>query len=136
PPAPPGVEPRDSRHPDRVGSVFENALDVAVKSISLEAQRIDEKIRPAVVVVVGEVDTHAGIGAAVIVVADSRGEPHLCKTACTQIVEQLLLSGIVGHRDIHLAVAVVVADRNTKPLARGRAPSASGGRVFEGAVTA
>jgi len=59
---------------------------VLVEGIALIGKIGDDEIGPAIVIVVGEIDTHAGVGAAVAINGDFGEEAHFFEGAVALVV--------------------------------------------------
>src|ERR1700730_10432616 len=90
---------------------------VVIKGVFLVGKVGDDKIGQAVVIVVLKVHSHARVGLAVGVNCDLCSQAHLFKCAITFITIEKLKHRVIGYHNVDLAVAVVVCDRNTEPLA-------------------
>src|SRR5258706_8328457 len=96
-----------------IGDVFEAALGVAEKRVFLDSESVDENIRPAVIVVVGKVDAHAGESFAIIVVGDAQAYRFFRERAIPLVTKQLLGKRIVGDDNIRPSIAIVILKCDT-----------------------
>ena len=73
----------------RIGGTVNPHLRLGIESDgwAKSIQGVDEKIGPAVVIVVVEVDAHAAEGMAIVVIGDVGFEAHLGEAASPQVVE-------------------------------------------------
>ena len=108
---------------------------VAVEAGGLAVEVGDHEVEEAVVVVVAEVGPHAGLRAAVAAVAHPRQQGHVGEGAVAVVAVEEVGGLVVGHEDVHVAVAVVVGGGEAHPLARGIEDPGRGGDVGKGAVT-
>src|SRR4029077_19476186 len=90
---------------------------VLIESVALVGEIGDDQVGPAVIVVIGEVDAHAGISAAVAVDGYLRRQTHFFKRAITLVVVEELDHGVVGDKEIDVAIAIVVRQRNAESFA-------------------
>src|SRR5262249_14082808 len=116
--APAGAQQSHLRDAGAVSVVVEGAIAVvAIERILLHGEVRDDQVRKTVVVVVLEVDTHAGISLPFTVYRDLRGETDLAELVSVVPVEELE-HGVVRDRQIYLAVTVEVRKSNPEPLRR------------------
>ena len=102
-----------------VGSIAEAPVPVvAEQPVALVRQIGDEHIGPAVVVVIAEVDTHAGERLPILVQRDAREQPLFGEGALASVVEQEAREGVVGHVDVDPAIVIVIGEGDAETLAR------------------
>src|SRR5581483_9628404 len=70
-----------------------------------------------VIVVVAEVDAHAGERLAILVVADAGQQAHFAESAVAEITVQKALHGVIGDKDVCETVSIVVCKGNSQALA-------------------
>src|SRR6267378_6923327 len=97
--APSGVQHGGARHAGAEAGVGETGVAIVlVESVALVGEIRDDQVRPSVIVVVGEVNAHAGVGAAVAVDRDLGGQPHLLKSSVAFVVIEKFEHGIVSYK--------------------------------------
>src|SRR3984893_13598338 len=98
-----------------VAGIGEGAVSfVLVKGVALIRQVSYHEIRPTVIIEVGEIHTHAGIGTPVYINRDFGVETDIFKSAIPFIAIEELRHGIVGDKKIDMAIAIIVRNRHTK----------------------
>jgi hypothetical protein len=90
---------------------------VLIESKLLVGQIRDDKIGKAVIVVVSEVNAHAGIGISAIVNRNFGGESDFLERAVAFVVLEELWHGVVGDENVNVPVAIVISDGNAQALA-------------------
>src|ERR1700676_2015737 len=90
---------------------------IFIESVTLVGEVGDQQIGPAVVVVVGKVHAHAGVGPAVAIDSNLREQACLLEGAVTFIVIEKFDHGIVGYEDVDFAVVVIIAESDSQALA-------------------
>ena len=89
-----------------------------VERVSLVGQVGHHDIRPAIVVVVGEVDAHAGIGLPFGVHRNARLQADLLEGSIRLLVEEKLRHRVVGDVEVDASVAVVVRNGDAESFGR------------------
>src|SRR6202022_476937 len=116
--APAGVKHGDAAQTRTEAGVGETSVaTVLVQGVALVSQVGDKEVGPAIIIIVGEIDAHAGEGATVAIDGDLRHEADFFKGAVALIVIEELDHGVVGDEKVDLSVAVVIGDRDTQALA-------------------
>ena len=116
--APAGVEEGDASDAADVAVVGEAAVAVVfVEGIFLVGEVGDDHVGEAVVVVVLEVDAHAGEGSSVTVDGHLGGEADLFEGAVALVAVEVFEHGVVGDGDVDFAVAVEVGDGDAEAFA-------------------
>ncbi len=108
--SPARVQHRDSSNPAAVGHVFKKALIVAKQCVLLIGQSIDENVRPAIVVVVREIRTHACKHFSVLVIGHPGSQSDFAEGSVAIVAKQLLREGIICHKDVGPAILIEVVD--------------------------
>src|ERR1700722_4747415 len=75
-------------------------------------------VRAAIVIYVAKVRAHGGERSAVSAVGYARLHAYLFESLASDIVEQKVPRGIVGHKNIYEAIAVVVRERDAHTFAK------------------
>ena len=100
------------------GGVLEHAVPVVhVERVQLLGEVRDEEIREAVAVDVGAIDAHARLRLAVLIESDARRRTRRRRTAVAVVAIQEIPHRVVRDVDVHVAVAIEVAERDAEPLA-------------------
>ena len=104
---------------------------VAVQCIHFEGQVRHEEVRQHIVVEIGAVDAHAGIGLAVFVVSRACCKSGFIESTVAVVAEQEAHDGIIGNIDIHPTVSIVIGERHAEPLPQMLANAGSVGNIGE-----
>src|SRR5262245_18661709 len=115
--APTGVEQGDPSYSTGAGNIVERAVAVSKQGIFLVRERVDEQIRPPVVIIVFKHDSHAGKASALIVERNSTLQAKLFEGAVQFVSKELLMERVVGNRDVGPAIVVEVIYCNTQAFA-------------------
>ena len=102
------------------GVIKSGVAIVLVERVALVGKIGDDQVRPTIIVIVGKVDAHAGVGAAVAVNGSLREETHFFKSSVAFVVVEIFDHRIVGHEQIDVAVAIIVRDGDAETFARFR----------------
>ena len=106
------------------GNIVERAVTVSKQSIFLVGERVDEQIRPPVVIIVFKHDSHAREASALIVERNSILQAEFFEAAVPFVSKELLRKRVVGNRDVGPAIVVEVVYCNTQAFA-GRGSDSS-----------
>src|SRR5207249_8309283 len=116
--APSGVGHGDASDAGREAVVGESRVAVVlVEGVALVGKVRNDQIRPAVIIIVGEIDAHTGEGAAVAVDGDFGEEAHFFKGSVAFVVIEEFDHRVVGNEEINMAVAVVIGESDTQAFA-------------------
>ena len=91
-----------------------------IQRVHLVGQVGDHQVGQSIVIVIGKIHAHAGISVAFAIHRYTGGESDFLKCAVAFVVVKKFRHGIVGDKNIHAAVAIVVRDRDAQALARLR----------------
>src|SRR5438128_4358940 len=117
---------KKSDSPSRVGQRYlSNSKDLAgvgeravavvlIESVALIRQVGYHNVRPAIVIVVGEVHAHTGISSAINVYCNFGGKADFFESAIPLVVIEELDHGVVGNKEIDITVAIIVRDGHAK----------------------
>src|SRR5260370_7099624 len=102
-----------------VAGIGEGAVSVVlVEGVALIRQVSYHKVRPTVVIVVGEIHTHASIGTPVYVNRDFGVEPDVFESAVPLVVIEKLVHGVVSNKDIDMPIPIIVGKPYAQSLSR------------------
>ena len=87
---------------------------VLIESVALIRQVGYHNVRPAIVIVVGEVHAHTGISTAVNVYCNFGSEADVFESAVPLVVIEELDHGVVGNKEIDTTVVIIVRDGHAK----------------------
>ena len=107
---------------------------VSIERGGLAVEVADGNVEPAVVVVVGEVHSHPGPLATVLVDGDAGGERDFLKGPVAAVAIELVGLCVVGHQQVGPAVVVVVAPDGAKASVIHGVDARARGDVGEDAV--
>src|SRR5215472_5148693 len=118
------------------GDIFESrrATGVAVERIGVVGQRREDQIGSAVVIVIPEINSHAGHGAALVIQRNSRQQRDFLEFAVAEVVKQKIRHGIIGDEDIGQTVAIVVGNGDPHALSDLIGETGGRGDIGEGTV--
>ena len=78
------------------------------------------QIIKAVVIIVGEIDAHASVGAAVAVNGDLREETDFLEGTVAFVMVEKFDHGVVGDEKVNVAVTIVIRKRDAQTFSRFR----------------
>src|SRR5271156_2386252 len=110
----------DTLDPRCRARVLELPLYVLEQSPILHGEIGDKYIGPAVVIVIPEIDAHAGKRLSVVPPGQTAAGPDFLELAVSQVPKQLLRPRIICDGNIQPAVAVAVVDRHPQTVSRMR----------------
>ena len=110
------------------------ASQVPVKGVVVRGEVGDVDVESSVPVVVAEGDPHAGLSLPVLVEGHGRHQSPFIEGSVSPIAEEKVGHGIVGHVEVAVAVAVVVAPDGAHPVGSRRVHAGRLGGFPEGAV--
>ena len=90
---------------------------VLVEGVALVGEIRDDQIGPAIVIIIGEIDTHASVSAAVAVNGDFGEEADFFEGAVAFVVIEKFDHGVVGDEEVNVAVAVVIGESDAQGFA-------------------
>ncbi len=94
-----------------IGDIAESAVAIVVeKHVALVGKVSDNDVRPAVIIVVAEVDSHAGERLSIFVVPNPGEQAYFRKGAFSIFVIQKTLNRIVSNEYIGKSIAVIVGE--------------------------
>src|SRR5260370_33535836 len=109
--APSGVRHGGARNTSAEAGIGETGgAIVLVERVALVGEIRDDQVRPAVIVIVGEVDAHAGVGAAGTVNGNLREQADLFERSVAYAVLKKFDHRIVGYGQIDMSVAIEVSN--------------------------
>src|SRR6476469_7577482 len=103
--------------------IAEHGLSAALafvmkNSVCVARKDSDDSVEPPVIVVIREIDSHPCLCVAVFIVSNARRHCELLKSSITLILEQKVWSGVVGDKDIEVAVIVIIYRARTQAIVR------------------
>ena len=107
---------------------------VVIQVVGIVGEIGFDDIGPAVVIVVGGVDAHAGLLASVGAVGDARFRAHFGETAFAVVVVKQAGRRVVRHIKIEAAVEVIVQPENAQSVVASGIDLQLLGDIGEGAV--
>src|SRR5712671_2488966 len=93
---------------------------VSIKRVHLAGEGGNHQVRQTIVVVVREVYSHACVGVALAIHRDAGAQRNFLECAIAFVVVKKFGYGVVGHKDVQMAVPIVIGESNAQPLARLR----------------
>jgi hypothetical protein len=84
------------------------------KGKPLIGERSDNKVSKSVVVVIGEINSHTGKGAAIGIYSRLGDQAYFIKCAIPLVLVQKFGNRIVGDKNVNASIAVVVRNRDTQ----------------------
>lgn len=114
--SPTGVPHGDPADAAGVAHIVKAPFAVSEQRIASICKGIDKGVRPTVVVIVSEVDSHAREGFAILIESETGFERHIGECAVAVISKELLRERVVGDKDVRPPVAVEVAYCNAQRL--------------------
>src|SRR5260370_11422017 len=119
--APSGVQHGGARNSRAEAGIGETGVAIVlVERVALVGEIRDDQVRPAIIVIVGKVDAHAGVGAAVTVNGNLREQPDLFEISAAFVLLKKFDHRIVGYGQIDMSVALEVRNGDAEALARFR----------------
>ena len=95
---PPGVQHGGASDAGAETGVSKSGVAIVlIERIALVCKIGDDQVGPAVIVIVGKIDAHAGVGPAVAVNGNLREEAHLFKSSVAFVVVEKFDHRIVSH---------------------------------------
>src|SRR5215470_9666696 len=107
---------------------------VSEEGKSLIGQCGNEKVFPAVIIVVAEIGAHGGERLAILVVGDARFQRDLPEFTAAFIVEQKVRYRIISDEDVQKSVAIVIAKNDSHALAWVGSNAGLSGNIAEGPI--
>src|SRR5579859_1209315 len=93
---------------------------VLVQGVALIRKIRDYEVGPAVIVVIGKIDAHSRISAAIAVHGDLSEEADFLKRPVPFGVIKKFNHRVIGDDDVNVAIAIVIGDGDAKSFARFR----------------
>src|SRR6202044_510759 len=93
---------------------------VAVERVHLAGEVSHHDIGETLIVVICEIPPHAWIGVPLAIHGDSRTQPNFLECAIAFVVEKKFGHGVVGDKDVQMAVSIVIRKSDTQTLAWNR----------------
>src|SRR5713226_1235981 len=119
--APSGVQHGGARNAGAEAGIGETGVTIVlVERVALVGEIRDDQVRPAIIVIVGEVDAHTGVGAAVTVNGNLREQADLFERSVAFVVIKKFDHRVVGDKQIDMSVAIEVRNGDAEALARFR----------------
>src|SRR6266403_2542029 len=119
---------------NRVAHIVKTPFAVSEQRVPLICKGIDEGVRPAVVVIVAEVHSHAREGFSILIEGEAGFERHFRECSVVIIFKELLWERVIGYKDVRPSVAIKVVYCNPQRLAWRRCDAASLRDILESAV--
>src|SRR5882762_2783668 len=117
--SPAGMRAGDLSEARSVAGVIEAAVtSVSIQGIHLIGEVGNHQIRQTIVIVVREIDSHAGERATIAIDGRVAHQRHLFEGAIALIVVERLERGIVRDKNIRMPITIIVRKRETQTLAR------------------
>ncbi len=104
-------------------------MSIVEKGVALKTQIVDQQVEPTVVVVVGNVQAHAGKIVPVVVSRDAGAQANFLESAVPLVVQQHLWPHVVRDKNVGPSIVIVVADVQAQAF-----DSQSGNTGFDGDV--
>ena len=130
----PGHVATELAHASRIGDFLEAlAAFVAIDGEGLVVEGRENNVREAIVVVIAEIESHAGDEFAAFYQGDALCESNFFESG-SGVVEQEVIRGVVGDEEIRPSIEIVVGDAYAHPLANQVAKPPFLGYIFKRAI--
>ena len=116
PRAPLHVFVRDRTEASLVGNIFKASSIVVIESTVILSEVRDQKVQPAVVIIVAHSDTHGRLSPSLPVDRTSGFKGDFFKRSVTFVAPEKIGDGVICHVNVRPSVVVVIDPSHAKPV--------------------